>query len=245
MFFRSFLVLSLASLTLFAEEQSELANRSSKVSEAFGHLIGKNLDSMGVEFDVELVAKGLRDAVNGKAAPMSETECIEAIGAAQEEAYKAQAEANLAKAETFLKSNAKNKGVTSLEEGKIQYKVDKKGKGEKVAASSSPVIRYVGKYLDGSVFGQSKDAETLSLEESIPGFSKGLVGMKEGEKRTLYIHPEFGYGTQGFLPPNSLLTFEIEIVKANTQQEELTDSLIIESEQETAPAPELDSSVVR
>ena len=77
------------------------------------------------------------------------------------------------------------------------------------------MIRYTGKYLDGSVFGASKEDEQLSLDEIIPGLRAGLLGMKEGEKRTIYIHPDMAYGTNGYLPPNSLLTFEIEIVKAN------------------------------
>ena len=40
--------------------------------------------------------------------------------------------------------------------------------------------------------------------------------MKEGEKRRLYVHPELGYGTTGQLPPNELLIFDIEVVKANS-----------------------------
>ena len=55
----------------------------------------------------------------------------------------------------------------------------------------------------------------LPIKQSIPGFAKGLVGMKEGEKRILYIHPELAYGLAGHLPPNSLLIFEVEIVKAH------------------------------
>ena len=39
--------------------------------------------------------------------------------------------------------------------------------------------------------------------------------MKEGEKRTIFIHPDYAYGTKGSLPPNSLLTFEIELIQTN------------------------------
>jgi len=39
--------------------------------------------------------------------------------------------------------------------------------------------------------------------------------MKEGEKRVVYVHPELAYGTSGFLPPNSLLTFEVGLIQAN------------------------------
>ena len=42
---------------------------------------------------------------------------------------------------------------------------------------------------------------TIPLDQTIPGFSKGIVGMKEGEKRRLFVHPDLGYGTTGQLPP--------------------------------------------
>lgn len=221
-------VAAFLSVGLIAEQKQE----TDKISEAFGHLIGKNMNTIGVEFDLEHVVKGLRDCFSGKNSPMSESECIEAISKAQEFAFKAAAKKNLERAEVFLKHNAKEKNVIVLDDGKLQYKIEKAGAGKSVESHSHPVIRYVGKYLDGSIFGQSEQDERISLDETIQGFQKGLVGMKEGEKRTLYIHPDYGYGTQGFLPPNSLLSFEIEIVKANAPQEETQNSLILDSDQE-------------
>ncbi len=44
--------------------------------------------------------------------------------------------------------------------------------------------------------------------------------MKEGEKRTIYIHPEKAYGVTGHLPPNSLLIFDVEIIKAHSELDE-------------------------
>ncbi len=226
---RSILFAIIFSSSFYAFASAEVEKEISQISEAFGHLIGKNIDTLGVEFDMELVVKGLKDATSGKNSPMTEAECIEAISAVQEAAFKKKSSSNLAEAESFLQEKAKCKNFTSLEEGKIVYKVEKQGKGAKVEDHSNPVIRYVGKYIDGTVFGESKEDETISLDETIAGFQKGLVGMKEGEKRTLYIHPDYGYGTQGFLPPNSLLAFEIEIVKATTPKEQLSDSLTVES----------------
>lgn len=223
----------------------EPANEISKVSEAFGHLIGKNMESIGVDLDIDLVVKGLQDAAKGKDSPLSESECIEALASAQEKAFQKKAEENLAAAEAFLKKNASNRKVVSLEEGKVQYKVEKRGKGSVVEEGFSPMIKYVGKYLDGSVFGQSETEQMISLEETIPGFTKGLVGMKEGEKRTLYIHPDYGYGTSGYLPPNSLLTFEIEVVKANAETEPNTNQLILEGNENLSGSMDLDSSQVR
>jgi len=228
MFLRYFLVASIlfGSTFLWSEEKQEEIDIA-KVSEAFGHLIGKNIDTLGVDFDIKYVIKGLQDSIKGDAAPMSEVECVQAISTAQETAFKKQAAENLSKAEAFLKDNAKRSGVVSIEEGKLQYKVEQKGKGALIESNFAPKIKYVGKYLDGTIFGASKEAETISLDETIAGFTKGLVGMREGEKRMLYIHPDYGYGTAGYLPPNSLLTFEIEVIQANSPTEEQTETLTL------------------
>jgi peptidylprolyl isomerase len=224
----------LSATQLFAEPSTTAAQPSetapnerdiSRISEAFGHLIGKNIDNLGVKFDLQHLIKGLQDAAAGIDSPMTEAECVEALTAAQEIAFKEQASDNLKKAETFLSQNAKEKGVVEIEKGKVQYKIEKAGEGSEVQEHDSPLIRYCGKFLDGSAFGSSKEDEMVSLDETIPGLKSGLIGMKEGEKRILYIHPDLGYGTQGYLPPNTLLTFEVEIVKANVSQAAMNQDL--------------------
>jgi peptidylprolyl isomerase len=198
-----------------AETKEALAIDIAKVSEAFGHLVGKNLQHIGVKFDIAQVIKGLQDASEGKESPMTEVECIQALTAVQEKAFKDQAKENLAKAEEFLQSNAKAKGVKSLDSGKVQYRIEKEGKGTAVEAHYSPLVRLTGKFIDGTPFHASKEEERVYLEELIPGLRSGLVGMKEGEKRVIYVHPELAYGTSGYYPPNSLMTFEVECVEAN------------------------------
>ncbi|MCH9614414.1 MAG: Outer membrane protein MIP [Chlamydiia bacterium] len=213
------------SLTCFAsenvapKEEVKVESDLKTISQSFGHLIVKNLETIGFEFDMPSVVQGLQDAIAGKEAPLDENACVQAISAIQEKGFNKLAETNLVEAETFLETNAKAKSVVSLEDGKIQYRVEKTGTGEIVKEHDSPMIRYTGKFMSGEVFGQSKEEELISLDETIPGFSKGIVGMKEGETRTLFIHPEYGYGVSGYLPPNALLSFEIEVVKANAPKE--------------------------
>jgi peptidylprolyl isomerase len=214
---------------LHAEEAADAQNTDiAKISEAFGHLIGKNLDNIGVEFDIAQVIKGLQDASSGKNSPMTEAECIQAISAVQEKLFKDQALSNLAQADQFLAENTKSDQIISLENGKVQYKIEQAGTGAVIEDHFAPLIRYTGTYLNGSVFGESKEEEKISLDEIIPGLKAGLLGMKEGEKRTVYIHPDFAYGTSGYLPPNSLLTFEIEVVKANAPQADTIESITTE-----------------
>lgn len=51
----------------------------------------------------------------------------------------------------------------------------------------------------------------------IPGWSDGMIGMKEGGTRRIFVPWELGYGAQGSrgIPPKQNLIFEIEFVKAN------------------------------
>ena len=192
----------------------------SKMSEAFGHMVGKNLEMLGFEFEVTKVIQGIQDALAGKDSPMTEAECIQAMSVLQEHAHQKLAKENLSVVEEFFAKNAKEEGVKQIEPLKLHYRVEKEGKGEVVQETFSPVIHYKGSFIDGKVFAESQEDEHISLEETIAGFSKGLVGMKEGEKRTLYIHPELAYkDTSAYFPPNSLLTFEVELVKANAPME--------------------------
>lgn len=218
--------MSPAPQTLHAEEQAK--NQAEKpeaddvnislLSEAFGHFIGRNLKSPGVTFDIDAVIKGLKNGAAGQPAPMSDQDYELAMAKLQEKAFAALSEQNLANAKEFLEKNAKEPGVVEIESGKLQYQIIKPGSGEEVKPHSTPLIHYSGKYQDGTVFGSSEEVGgpiTIPLDQTIPGFSKGLLGMKEGEKRKLFIHPDLGYGTMGNLPPNALLIFEIEVVKAN------------------------------
>ncbi len=191
-----------------------------KISKAFGHIIGQNLESLGLNFDLKEVILGIEECIKGESSPLTESECIQAISLMQENAFQVQCDENLKLAEEFLTKNAKEKNVVVVEKGKLHYVLLQEGQGTEVKPHDSPMIRYVGKFIDGKVFGESQEDEVISLDETILGFNKSIVGMKEGEKRRIYIHPEFGYGKAGFLPPNSLLTFEIEVVKANAPKAE-------------------------
>ena len=172
-----------------------------------------------MKLDIDQLVKALQTTAAGKKSAMSKEECIAALSAYQQKVMTKQSDKNLKDAEKFLSENSKNKDVVEVEKGKLQYKVLKQGTGQQVQSSSSPLIRYKGSLLDGSVFDATEEPLTLSLNETIKGFSQAVVGMKEGEIRTIYIHPELGYGKEGALPPNSLLTFEVEVVKATKATE--------------------------
>lgn len=190
----------------------------SKLSEAFGNFIGRNLNAPGIKFDMDSIIKGIREGAAGKPAPMSDQEYEMMMAKLQERVYKQLSDDNLKAANDFMTKNAKEKDVKEIEPGKLQFFIIDEGNGPVVTEKDSPLIQYTGKYIDGTIFGSSEDAGgpiTIPLSQTIPGFSKGLLGMKEGEKRRLFVHPDLGYGTSGQLPPNSLLIFDVKVIKAD------------------------------
>lgn len=191
-----------------------------KLSKAFGHNLAKTLQEPGVPFHLSKVIQGMQDELDGKPSPLDEETFQEQMIILQGQTFLEASKKNLEEADNFLAKNSKESGVQEIIPGKLQYKIEKEGKGAVVKEHSSPLINYKGTFVDGAQFGTSLEDEpiTLSLDQTIPGFGKGLVGAKEGETRILYVHPDLAYGTTGQLPPNKALIFEVEIIKADLDE---------------------------
>jgi peptidylprolyl isomerase len=59
-------------------------------------------------------------------------------------------------------------------------------------------VHYTGKLQDGTVFDSSREREPLQVtigeKTLIPGFEKSLVGMEEGQSKTVTLEPSEAYG---------------------------------------------------
>ena len=203
--------------------EASTAQKVLEASEAIGVLMAKSIQSLGINFDTDKIVQGFKDALQGREKLKSEMECVEIFSHAQEAVFKEKAAENLKKTEEFLNQNKTALGIQELEANKLQYKVEKEGTGPIVDENCTPIIRYTAKFLDETIEEPSKDESRINLreEELIVGFKKALIGMKEGEKRTVYIHPDLAFKTQEYSRhTNSLLTYEIEVVKADAPAEQ-------------------------
>ena len=91
------------------------------------------------------------------------------------------------------------------------------GTGEVAKDGDGVTVQYVGvDYANGKQFDSSWDrGEPFQFDiggNVIPGFSKGVTGMRVGGRRLVVIPPKDGYGDQGPVPGGTL-AFIIDLVK--------------------------------
>ena len=95
------------------------------------------------------------------------------------------------------------------------------GDGAEATSGSTVSVHYVGvAHSTGEEFDASWNRGEpfpvqLGAGNVIPGWEKGLIGIKKGGRRKLTIPPELGYGAEGSppaIPPNETLVFVIDVV---------------------------------
>lgn len=192
-----------------------------KASYSAGYMMGSNVKQEASEMSLADLQQGINDGFNGKQAPLTREQMEQAIIAYQQQKVGAMQKDNLAKGQAFLAQNAKKAEVKTTASG-LQYEVLKEGTGPKPKASDIVAVQYEGKLIDGTVFDSTAkhggQPAVFPLNQVIPGWTEGVQLMNEGAKYRFYIPSNLAYGEQGApgaVPPNSVLTFDVELVKVN------------------------------
>lgn len=214
-FLKFYIIFFLFFITAFAKEKEVDIK---KLSESIGNFIGNNLDDLGFELDLKKMLKGIKKGSKNQKSPMTQDELLEALAQIQIKKNDKIASQNLKIAEEFLEKNLKDKDVIQLENKKLQYKILKTGKNRKVESYHTPIVKMIGRYLDGKIFTNTE--ETINLNETLPALKKAIVGMRIYEKRKVFIHPDLIFSKN---PPhlNSLAIFDIEIINLDAKKDPL------------------------
>ena len=131
------------------------------------------------------------------------------------------------KEENINKENKENKDnnpeisttfVNLTEDGGIQKKIIKNGKGNNPTEGKTVFIYYIGKF-NGKIFEQSKENEafnfTIGENKVLKGWEIAIKSMKIGEKSEFIMTSEYTYGDKEineWIPAKSTLNYEIELV---------------------------------
>ena len=204
------------------------ANAQLTKVDSVSYLVGMNIGASIVkdisEANVNMLIKGLQDAMT-KQAPMCSdpgNAMLNGYFQQKQQATQAQEEMNNMAykqvGEEFLAKNAKRKGVTVTASG-LQYEVLTEGKGERPTATSKVKVHYHGTTPEGVVFDSSVDrGEPISfgLDQVIKGWTEGVQLMKVGAKYRFYIPQELAYGPSSPSPTIKAympLVFEVELIE--------------------------------
>ncbi len=207
-----------------AVETPVLKTQKDKVSYGLGVDMAKNFKRLGIEFDVDVMVKGFRDALAGEKLLMTEDDLRATLTAYQKElrekhmqAMKVAGEINKKEGDAFLAANKAKEGVVTLPSG-LQYKILKAGSGKKPTEIDTVECNYRGTLITGAEFDSSDRTGKPALFKVtgvIAGWTEALKLMPVGSKWQLFIPPELAYGTRGagnLIGPNATLIFEVELL---------------------------------
>lgn len=205
-----------------AQEPTDLKTEQDKVNYGIGVSVAKNFKQQGVEVDVNMMIKGMKDELSGKKLLMSEDELRKTMTTYQQELRRKQMQERKVAAldkkkegDAFLAENKKKEGVVTTPAG-VQYKILKAAEGKKPTAEDTVEVKYRGTLIDGKEFDSSGAAtRTFKVAEVIPGWREALQLMPVGAKWQLVVPPELAYGERGMgqaIGPNATLIFEVELV---------------------------------
>jgi len=193
-----------------------------KASYLIGVQMAKRLKPFAADLDTAKIIQAIEDVFAGKESvvPASEEQAVmqtfqEGMQAKEAKRGESRKGDNL----KWLEANGKKEGVKSTATG-LQYQVMNAGGGKQAAMGTTVTVHYTGTLLDGTKFDSSVDRGEpadfpLNPGGLIQGWLEAIPMMKEGDKWKLFIPSDLAYGEQGNqgIPPNSLLIFEVELIK--------------------------------
>ena len=210
-----------------------LQTENEKSSYALGLNMGAQLSRFPVDLDLDALAEGIRDMMEGREPQVPQEECMALLeklfhsmehsgchgdcgdchGGSQD------GEKNQKEGDAYRQEFGARPGVETRPSG-LQVLVMEPGDPARHPKASDVVkVHYTGRLIDGTVFDSSVDrGEPLefSLSRVIPGWTEGMQCIGVGGKATLVIPPELGYGEAGaggVIPPQATLVFDVELLE--------------------------------
>jgi peptidylprolyl isomerase len=114
-----------------------------------------------------------------------------------------------------------------MSEAQLEITDTFEGTGKESVKGALLIVQYEGFLEDGTKFDSSLDRGkpfqfVIGSGRVIKGWDQGMMGMREGGKRKLFVPAHLGYGERQigqFIKPNSNLIFFVELLEVKTRDE--------------------------
>lgn len=205
-----------------------LKTQKEKASYGIGVDIANNLKRQGMELDIDLVIRGIKDKYVNNKILISEEDLRKTLDNYRtEQSVKRRQLVRMAmqddkkkrEGEIFLDMNKTKEGVVVLPNG-LQYKVLRMGEGKKPVDSDTVEFHYIGTLIDGKEFGDSRQAGkpiTTKITGALPGWTEVFKLMPVGSRWQLFVPAYLAYehvkGPDGRkVGPGATVIFEVELL---------------------------------
>jgi hypothetical protein len=117
----------------------------------------------------------------------------------------------------FFKDLARDSGVECKIPGYLYFKIAQASASDECLTAHHRTFKarylvedFSGTPLKGSY--ELQETPTLCLEELMPALAHGLIGMRKGEIRDIYIHPDIAYGPSSEIGDGNALIVRVELL---------------------------------
>lgn len=184
-----------------------------QASRYMANLYWNNLNEYYPYYDLDVFFQSMKELANGDRIPLDSGSCYEGLAKIWEKIEAIKARKTLYHAEKFLSIISQEQGIIEKEPGKLYYQILIEGTKGNVGLESAPLLHFTEYDTNNQIIRTTRDKSPLRipLREALAGFSLGIVGMKIGEKRKLFIHPDLAYRKLENIDM-SIAIFDVEIL---------------------------------
>lgn len=184
------------------------------IETSLAQILYKKVDKYRDEVNLDLVLSLVKEYANHKIPLKEEQDLYAPMIAFEEKKIELDLLAVREKIETYLKELKENPDIRVIVPERVFVEVLQQGKGEEITSEDVVSVLYKEYTPEGKLLKDTLGHPfAIPLSQTIKGFQLGMNGAKVGEKRKIYLHPDYGFGKMGRRDSNQLLIYEVTVVE--------------------------------
>ena len=197
-------------LSVDGTEDEILRKEMQSYSKKLGYTLAEELQLTSDYHDLEFIIKGMQQYLQGE--PMAQEPSEEEFESLQKRLFEHQAKRNYSAASAFMQELTKKNGVLVLQKDALAYEIIETGHGlQPLSSDDTVLVRYAIVDLSGRVIISNEDSPPCPtpLNDFLPSIAQAMIGMVEGEKRKICVHPDLAYGNLSDFSQDGILIIEV------------------------------------